>query len=85
MEKTVIILKPDCMKKNLIGAVIDRFAQVGLRVIACKMIQLDKDILDIHYAHHKDKPFFGEVVEYMVSTPVMTGRSATARACTRPI
>lgn len=70
-ERTFIILKPDCMKKNLAGAVIDRFAKAGFRMVACKMIQLDEAILRIHYDFLIDKPFFKDIVEYMISSPVV--------------
>lgn len=71
MEKTLIILKPDCMKANLAGAVLERFCKAGLRIVACKMKQLDSAILRDHYAHHVTKPFFPEIESFMQSAPVM--------------
>ena len=71
MERTLIILKPDCMKANLAGAVLDRFAKNELRIVACKMMQLTEALLKDHYAHLASKPFFPEIVNFMSSTPVM--------------
>ena len=70
-EKTLIILKPDCMESNSAGIAINRFLDAGLKIIACKMIQLTDDILKIHYAHHAEKPFFPEIVAFMKSCPVL--------------
>lgn len=72
MEKTLIILKPDCMNNKLAGAVISRFLGEGFDVVACKMMQLDGDILREHYAHVADKPFFPEIEAFMSSRPVIT-------------
>lgn len=71
MEKSLIILKPDCMKQNLAGAVMDRFAKAGFRIIACKMIQLTEELLADHYSHHAKKPYFPEIVNFMSSSPVI--------------
>ncbi|HCJ11542.1 MAG: nucleoside-diphosphate kinase [Verrucomicrobia bacterium GWF2_51_19] len=71
MERTVIIVKPDGMEKNLAAAVLERFAKAGLRLVGCKMVQLDEKVLRDHYAHHADKPFFPELVSYMRSCPVL--------------
>ncbi|MEM9227069.1 MAG: nucleoside-diphosphate kinase [Verrucomicrobiota bacterium] len=83
MEKTLIILKPDCMERKLWGTVLDRFAKVGLDIAACKMIRLDEAMLKEHYAHIADRPFFPEIAEFMGSQPVivmiLVGRDAIAR------
>lgn len=71
MEKTLIILKPDCMERNLAGAVLARFADAGFRVVACKMMQLGSEVLKTHYAHLADKPFFPEIEGFMSSRPVI--------------
>ena len=71
MEKTLIILKPDCMKENLAGAVISRFAEKGYKICGAKMIELTEDLLKEHYSHVADKPFFPEIVGFMRSHPVM--------------
>jgi nucleoside-diphosphate kinase len=70
-ERTVVILKPDCMKKNQYGDVLIRFARVGLEMIACKMMRLDEAILREHYDFLVDKPFFPDILRFMTSTPVL--------------
>ena len=71
MQKTVILLKPDCIEKNLAGEVIGRFEKAGLKIKACKMMRLSNAILKDHYSHLADKPFFPEIVTFMQSTPVI--------------
>lgn len=71
MQKTVILLKPDCVEKNLTGEVIGRFEKAGLKVRACKMIRLTDDLLKEHYSHLADMPFFPEIVAFMQSQPVI--------------
>lgn len=71
MERTLILLKPDCMQKSLVGKVIARFEEAGFAIRGCKMLQLTDDLLQEHYAHIADKPFFPEVAEFMKETPVI--------------
>ncbi len=71
MERTVVLIKPDGVEKHVIGKVIDRFEAAGLRIVALKMIRLTQEILDVWYAHHKDKPFFPELSRQMMATPVV--------------
>lgn len=71
IEQTVVLIKPDGVEKHVIGKVIDRFESKGLVVNALKMVQLTQNILDIWYAHHKDKPFFPELSKQMMATPVV--------------
>ncbi len=71
LERTVVLIKPDGMQKHIIGKVIDRFESKGLTVVALKMVQLTQELLDIWYAHHKDKPFFPELSRQMMSAPVV--------------
>jgi nucleoside-diphosphate kinase len=71
MEKTLIILKPSCVQRSLIGEVISRFEKKGLRLAGMKMIQLDDAILSEHYAHLKDRPFFRQVKSSMQACPVV--------------
>jgi len=83
MEKTFIILKPDCMEKGLAGQVLQRFEKEGFEIVAAKMAQLDSQILREHYAHVADKPFFPEIENFMSSCPViqviLKGENAIAR------
>ena len=71
MEKSLILLKPDCVEKKLIGEVIKRFETSGFTVRGLKMIQLDDIILTEHYGHLSTKPFFPEIVGFMSSLPVV--------------
>lgn len=70
-EKTYIMLKPDCIKRGLIGEVIARIERKGYRVLDAKMMNLSEAILREHYAHLTDKPFFPSIVSYMMSGPVL--------------
>ncbi len=71
MEKTLVLLKPSCIKRNLIGEVIGRIERKGLIIRGMKMIQLDEKILREHYAHLVDKPFFPALCASMMATPVV--------------
>ncbi len=71
IEKTVVLIKPDGVENRVIGKVIDRFESKGLEIAALKMVRLTQEILDVWYAHHKDKPFFPELSKQMMSTPVV--------------
>ena len=71
MERTLILCKPDCMRKNLAGEVVLRFQNAGLRLQAAKMIRLTDALLTEHYSHLTDKPFFPEIVNFMKSEPVL--------------
>ncbi len=69
MERTLAILKPDCVKKNLIGAVIEKIQSAGFKVIGLKLTRLTKETAGEFYAVHKERPFYGELVEFMSSGP----------------
>ena len=71
MERTLILLKPDCVEKKLLGKVVARFEEEEFRMIACKMVQLTDAVLDEHYAHIADKPFYPAVEAFMRETPVI--------------
>ncbi|MFH1292362.1 MAG: nucleoside-diphosphate kinase [bacterium] len=71
MERTLIIIKPDALNRNLVGEIISRFEKKGLAIAGMKMIQLDDLKLGEHYAHHKDKPFFSDLKNYMKLSPVV--------------
>ncbi len=70
-ETTLILFKPDCVKKNLSGDVLKRFLDKGLTVRGIKMMTLSTALLTEHYAHVADKPFFPSIVEFMQSAPVV--------------
>jgi len=69
MERTLTILKPDCVKKQLIGAVINQIERAGFRVVAMKKIKLSKETAGEFYGVHRERPFFGELVDFMSSGP----------------
>ncbi len=71
MEKTLIIFKPDCMQKRCVGEVIQRFEAEGFSVCDSKMMTLSNDLLNDHYAHLTHLPFFGEIMDFMSSCPVL--------------
>ena len=71
MQRTLSIIKPDAVKKNVVGKIIDRFESNGLRIAAAKKIQLSKCDAKAFYAVHKDRPFFNDLVEFMKSGPVV--------------
>jgi nucleoside-diphosphate kinase len=71
MERTYIMLKPDALKRGLIGEIIARIEKKGYKIAEAKTMQLDAEILKEHYAHLTDKPFFPELVDYMTSGPVL--------------
>ncbi|MBO6216872.1 MAG: nucleoside-diphosphate kinase [Prevotella sp.] len=71
MEKTLVLLKPSCVQRQLIGEVVNRFERRGLRIAGMKMMQLSDDILREHYAHLADKPFFPTLAASMQASPVI--------------
>jgi nucleoside-diphosphate kinase len=71
VERTLSIIKPDAVAKNVIGQIYSRFEGAGLRVVAARMTQLSKAQAEGFYAVHKERPFFGELVAFMISGPVM--------------
>jgi nucleoside-diphosphate kinase len=83
MERTLSIIKPDAVKKNVIGKIIDRFESNGLRIAAMKKVQLSEKDAGEFYAVHRERPFFGELVEFMTSGPVVVmvleGENAVAK------
>lgn len=71
MEMTFSIIKPDAVQKNVIGQILSRFEAAGLKIVACRMKQLTKAEAEQFYAIHKERPFYGELVSYMTSGPVV--------------
>lgn len=71
MEQTLVLIKPDAVKRKLTGKIIDRFEAANLKISALKLIRLNQQLLDTWYAHHKDKPFFPSLCSMMMETPVV--------------
>ena len=71
LERTLSIIKPDAVAKNLVGAIYNRFETSGLRIVAAKMMHLSKEQAEGFYAEHKERPFFGALVEFMTSGPIV--------------
>ena len=83
IERTFSIIKPDATARNLTGKIIDKFESAGLRVVASKRIHMTREQAEGFYAVHKERPFFGELVEFMMSGPVVVqvleGENAIAK------
>jgi nucleoside-diphosphate kinase len=83
VERTLSIIKPDAVAKNVIGEIIARFEQAGLKIAAAKMVQLSREQAEGFYAEHKERPFFSALVEFMTSGPVVVqvleGKNAIAK------
>ena len=71
MEQTLVLVKPDGVKKNLIGDIIARFEHKGLQVAALKLVKVTEAQAKFHYAEHEGKPFFGELVDFITSAPLV--------------
>lgn len=71
MDRTVILIKPDAVKRGVIGEIISRLERENFTLVACKFLRLSEDLINQWYAHHKDKSFFPELKTFMTSTPVM--------------
>lgn len=71
VERTISIIKPDAVAKNVIGEIYSRFEKAGLKIIAAKMVHLSREQAEGFYAVHKERPFFNDLVSFMISGPVM--------------
>ena len=71
MERTLILVKPDAFARNLTGEIIARFERKGLRIVALKQMHVTEDLAKQHYAEHEGKPFFGELVDFITSSPLV--------------
>src|SRR5271166_1780866 len=86
MQRTLILLKPDCVQRRLVGTVMQRFEQKGLRLVGMKLVQASRDLAEKHYAVHKGKPFYDSLLTFLTSGPtvamVWEGREAVTVART---
>jgi nucleoside-diphosphate kinase len=84
MDRTLILVKPDAFERGLTGEVIARFERKGLRIAALKRMQVERDLAERHYAEHAEKPFFGDLVEFITGGPlvamVLEGHEAVTAA-----
>ncbi len=71
LERTFSIIKPDAVAKNVIGEIYTRFERAGLKIVASKMLHLSQEKAEGFYAEHRERPFFGALIEFMTSGPVM--------------
>jgi nucleoside-diphosphate kinase len=71
MEKTLMLIKPDAVERGLIGKIISRFEDKGLKITGMKMLRVDLPLLEEHYGHLKDKPYFPRIAEFMMSAPIV--------------
>ncbi len=81
-DRTLIVVKPDCVRRGLTGEVLARFERKGLKLVALRMLQMDREKAEEFYSVHADKPFFGELVQFVTSGPVaaamLEGRDAVS-------
>ena len=71
MERTFIMIKPDAVQRKLIGKIISRIEERGIKIVAMKYIHMTRELAETHYAEHTEKPFFNELVEFITSGPVV--------------
>ena len=81
-ERTLVLIKPDALQRQLAGEILSRLEQRGLAVRAAKLVQVERDLAERHYEEHREKPFFGELLEFITSAPtlalVVEGESAVS-------
>jgi len=70
MEKTFLMVKPDGVQRNLVGSIVQRFEDKGFTLVGSKLMQISNDLAETHYGEHKERPFFGELVDFITSGPV---------------
>ena len=71
MERSLVLIKPDAVQRGLSGTIIARLERRGLRIVAMKMLQMDKALAQRHYAIHQNKPFFNDLVKFITSSPII--------------
>ncbi|MCD6128516.1 nucleoside-diphosphate kinase [Candidatus Bipolaricaulota bacterium] len=71
MERTLVLLKPDAVQRRLVGRIISRFEDKGLKIVGMKLMQVTQELAERHYAEHREKPFFSELVSFITSSPIV--------------
>lgn len=71
MQRTLVLVKPDAVRRRLTGEILSRLERKGLKVIALRMLQMDKELAERHYGIHREKPFFAELVDFITSGPIV--------------
>ena len=71
LQRTLVLIKPDALQRDLLGEVLQRFERKGLKIVALKFIRLTEQLLEEHYSHLADKPFFPSLKQFMMQTPVV--------------
>ncbi len=73
MERSLVLIKPDAMKRGLATTILSRLEGQGLKLVALRMLHVDKAMAERHYAVHRDKPFFNDLIEFITSSPIVAG------------
>lgn len=76
MDETFVMLKPDCVRRKLVGEVVSRIEKKGLDILAMQMLTIPREVAETHYAEHRERPFFEGLVNYVISSPVVIMRVA---------
>ena len=71
VERTLVLIKPDAVQRGLAGEILARFERRGLQIREARLVQVDRELAEKHYAEHAEKPFFGELVEFITSAPTL--------------
>ncbi|TML31261.1 MAG: hypothetical protein E6G30_01285 [Actinobacteria bacterium] len=85
MDRSLILVKPDAFGRGLTGEIIARFERKGLRIVALRHMTMDRALAERHYAEHAEKPFFGELVEFITSGPLVAHGSDSPESARREI
>lgn len=73
MQRTLILCKPDCVQRRLVAEVLGRFEAKGLKLVGLKLLQVDRALAEKHYAEHRERPFFGGLIDFLTGGPVVAG------------
>lgn len=73
MQRTLILCKPDCVQRRLVAEVLGRFERKGLKLVALKLMRVDRALAETHYAEHRERPFFGGLIDFLTGGPVVAG------------